>query len=113
MTSVLTTRWLSTGYVMSPIHAFLHSPLRPLCSCIGLHSTRLYPSIDNVLKTIQTHIVASGASFSPVTTACVGRLAAFEKVVSRTDDGINNFVDYGYGPLVPGVYQVTNAEPST
>jgi hypothetical protein len=71
------------------------------------HGTRLYPFIDNALKTIQTQIVASGSSFNLTQAVATGRLAALEEVTSRTGDGINNFVDYVYGPPVPGVYQVT------
>jgi hypothetical protein len=36
-----------------------------------------------------------------------GRHAAREVVTLRADDGINNFVDYTFGPPVPGVYQLT------
>jgi hypothetical protein len=56
------------------------------------HGNRLYPFIDIALKTIQTQIVASGGRFY---------------LTLRTGDGINNIVDYEYGPPVPGVYQVT------
>jgi hypothetical protein len=71
------------------------------------HGTRLYPSIDNALMTIQTQIVASGDSFNQTQAIATGRLAALEEVTSRTDDGISNFVGYEYGPPIPGIYQVT------
>lgn len=71
------------------------------------HGTRLYPAIDNALKTIQTQILAGGNSFSESEAIAIGRVAALEETSSRMGDGINNFVDYEYGPSVPGVYQVT------
>jgi hypothetical protein len=76
------------------------------------HGTRLYPFIDNALKTIQTQIVASGGSVNQTQAVTTGRLAALEEVTSRTDDGINNFVDYEYSPPVPGIYQVTTKDYS-
>jgi hypothetical protein len=71
------------------------------------HGTRLYPAIDGALKTIQTQILAPGVFFDRKRAIAVGRRAALDEVTSRTDDGISYFVDYTYGPPVPGVYQVT------
>jgi hypothetical protein len=71
------------------------------------HGTRLYPSINNALKTVQTQIMESGGFFNQTQAVAAGRLAALEEVTSRTDDGINNFVDYAYALPVLGVYQVT------
>jgi hypothetical protein len=50
--------------------------------------------------------VASGGSFNPKQAVATGRLAALEEVASRTDDGINKLVGYGYGPPVPSIYQI-------
>jgi hypothetical protein len=71
------------------------------------HGTRLYPYIDNALKTIQTQILATAGSFNRTEAISIGRHAALEVIGSRTDDGLNEFVDYEYGPPVPGVYQLT------
>jgi hypothetical protein len=73
------------------------------------HGTRLYPLIDGAMKTIQTQILATGASFNQKDAIAIGRRAALEEVRSRTDDGITDFVDYQPGPPVPGVYQITTA----
>jgi hypothetical protein len=71
------------------------------------HGTRLYPYIDQALKLIQTQILATAGSFNPTEAILAGRHAAREVVTLRADDGINNFVDYTFGPPVPGVYQLT------
>jgi hypothetical protein len=71
------------------------------------HGTRLYPYIDQALKTIQTRILATAGPFNQTAAILAGRQAAREVVTSRADDGINNFVDYTFGPPVPGVYQLT------
>ena len=71
------------------------------------HGTRLYPYIDQALKTIKTQILATAGPFNPTEAILAGCHAAHEVVTSRTDDGINNFVDYTFGPPVPGVYQLT------
>jgi len=71
------------------------------------HGTRLYPYIDNALKTIQTNILATSSSFNKTEAILIGRHAAAEVVASRTDDGLNEFVDYDFGRPVPGVYQLT------
>jgi hypothetical protein len=71
------------------------------------HGTRLYPYIDQALKTIKTQILATAGPFNLTEATLAGRHAAREVVTSRTDDGTNNFVDYTFGPPVPGVYQLT------
>jgi hypothetical protein len=60
------------------------------------------------LNTIQTYIVASGGSFNPKQAVATGRLAALEEVASRTDDGINKLVGYGYGPPIPSIYHIVS-----
>jgi hypothetical protein len=67
----------------------------------------LFPYIDQALKTIQTQILATAGPFNPTEAILVGRHAALEVTISRANDGINNFVDYTFGPPVPGVYQLT------
>ena len=71
------------------------------------HGTRSYPYIDQALKTIQTQILATAGPFNSTAAVLAGRQAAREVAVSRADDGINDFVDYTFGPPVPGVYQLT------
>jgi hypothetical protein len=71
------------------------------------HGTRLYPYIDQALKMIQTQTLATASPFNLTEAISAGRHAAREVVTSRADDGMNNFVDYTFGPLVPGVYQLT------
>jgi hypothetical protein len=71
------------------------------------HGSRLYPYIDQALKTVQTQILAAATPFNSTEAILTGRSAAREVVTSRADDGINNFVDYTFGPPVPGVYQLT------
>jgi hypothetical protein len=72
------------------------------------HGTRLYPYIDQALKTIQTQILATAGPLNLTEAALAGRQAAREVVISRAgDDGLNNFVDYTFGPPIPGVYQLT------
>lgn len=71
------------------------------------HGTRLYPYIDEALKTIQTQILAKAGHFNPTEAISAGRKAAREVIISYADSGINDFVDYTFGPPVPGVYQLT------
>lgn len=71
------------------------------------HGTRMYPYIDNALKTIQTQVLETATPFNRTEAISIGRHAALQVVISRTDDGISDFVDYEFGPPVPGVYQLT------
>ena len=79
-----------------------HNVLTWIC-----HGTRLYPYIDQALKTMQTRILATAGPFNSTEAILAGRQAAREVVISRSDDGSNDFVDYTFGPPVPGVYQLT------
>jgi hypothetical protein len=76
------------------------------------HGSHLYPLIDGAMKTIQTQILATGSAFDQKEAVTIGRRAALEVTSSRIDDGINDFVDYQYGPQDPGVYEVTTANYS-
>ena len=71
------------------------------------HGSRLYPYIDQAYKTIQTQILGTAGLYNLNEATLAGSLAAREVITSRTDDGINDFVDYTFGPPVPGVYQLT------
>ncbi len=71
------------------------------------HGTRLYPYIDQAYKTIQTQILGTAGLSNLNEATLAGSHAAQEVTTSRTDDGINNFVDYTFGLPVPGVYQLT------
>jgi hypothetical protein len=71
------------------------------------HGVRLSPYLDQALKMIQTQILATAGPFNPTEAILTGRYAAREVLTSRTDDGINDFIDYTFGPPVPGVYQLT------
>jgi hypothetical protein len=74
------------------------------------HGTRLYPYIDQALKAIQTNILATAGPFNQTEATLAGRRAAREIIISRAgDDGMNDFVDYTFGPPVPGVYQPTSS----
>ncbi|KAI9772199.1 MAG: hypothetical protein M1839_002517 [Geoglossum umbratile] len=69
--------------------------------------TRLYPYIDQALKTIQTQILATASPLNLTEATLAGRHAARDVSILRADDGLNDFVDYTFGPPVPGVYQLT------
>ena len=71
------------------------------------HGTRLYSYIDQALKTIQTEILTSAGPFNLSQAILTGRNATRGIITLRADDGINDFVDYSYGPPIPGVYQLT------
>lgn len=71
------------------------------------HGTRLYPILDDALKTIQTQILGSKNSSGYSEAMSIGRRAAQQETASRANDGFNDFVDYTYGSPAPGVYQVT------
>lgn len=69
------------------------------------HGYRLSPYIDQALKTVQSQIYTTGTSYAGAISA--GQAAAKAVITARADDGLNNFVDYTYGPANPGIYQLT------
>jgi hypothetical protein len=71
------------------------------------HGARWSPYVDNALKMIQTAILASGDAVNINEAGTAGQNAANEVFVSRSTDGLDNFVDYKFGPEIPGVYQLT------
>ncbi len=73
----------------------------------GFHGTRNYASTDKALKNILSSIGLDPTSDSGKAAVQIGQQAARKAIRARADDGINNFVDYVFGPAVPGVYQAT------
>jgi hypothetical protein len=71
------------------------------------HGTRLYAYLDQALKKIQAEILATAGPFNLTQAILTGRNASRGVAALRADDGINNFVDYSFGPPTPGVYQLT------
>ena len=71
------------------------------------HGTRLYPSIDAALKAVLGPIGVNATSLGGENATQIGREAAARVISIRSDDNINHFVDYIYGPKLPGVYQQT------
>jgi len=58
------------------------------------HGSRLYPYIDQALRTIQNQILTAASPFNSTEAILAGRHAAREVIAARADDGINDFVDY-------------------
>jgi hypothetical protein len=71
------------------------------------HGTQLYPSIDAALKTVLGPIGVNATSPEGINATQIGRDAAARVVAIRSNDRNNHFVDYVFGPPLPGVYQVT------
>jgi hypothetical protein len=71
------------------------------------HGTRLYASIDAALKAVLDPIGINATSSAGRHATQIGREAAARVVSKRSNDRINHFVDYVYGPKLPGVYQQT------
>jgi hypothetical protein len=71
------------------------------------HGTRLYASIDAALKAVIGPIGVNATSPGGNNATQIGREAAARVVSKRSNDNINHFVDYVYGPRLPGVYQQT------
>lgn len=69
------------------------------------HGTRLYPSIDAALIKVLDPIGINATSSTGKDATQLGREAAARVISKRSNDGINHFVDYVYGPKLPGVYQ--------
>jgi hypothetical protein len=71
------------------------------------HGTRQYAVVDQKIKSVLDAIGLDLSSSSGQEAAKIGREAAGKVLRARADDGINNFVDYIFGPALPGVYQAT------
>jgi len=71
------------------------------------HGTRNYNAVDAALKSIIPSIGLADNSTESKKAIERGQKAAAKVAVARADDGINDFVDFAYGPKNPGVYQQT------
>ncbi|KAK0392291.1 hypothetical protein NLU13_1787 [Sarocladium strictum] len=71
------------------------------------HGARLGNDIDAALRDVLSDIGIAQGSATYRKAARIGRDAAAEVAKKRADDGLNNFVDYVFGPEKPGVYQRT------
>jgi len=71
------------------------------------HGTRLYATVNAKLRAILPEIGVDATSAAGINAIEVGRKAAKKVVIARTDDGINDFVDYIPILAAPGVYQQT------
>lgn len=72
----------------------------------AFHGTRNYAATDAALKAVLAAI-----GLDPATTgkdaATIGKQSAQKVITARSDDGANDFVNYVFGPVNPGVYQST------
>jgi len=71
------------------------------------HGTLLYISIDKALITVLGPIGINSTTPEWDDATQIGRNATAQVVTIRLSDGMNNFVQYTYGPAIPGVYQQT------
>jgi hypothetical protein len=67
----------------------------------------LATDIDNALRNVLDDIDIPQGSKTYNKATTIGRNAASRVAKKRTDDRLNNFVDYKFGPQKPGVYQST------
>lgn len=71
------------------------------------HGTRNYNAIDASLRAILPAIGVAANSSDGKSAIETGRKAAKKVALARADDGLNDFVDFAYGPKELGVYQQT------
>ena len=71
------------------------------------HGTRSYATADSKLKAVLAPIGINQSSVDYQRATNIGRKAAVNVTIARSDDGINHFVDYVQQPATPGVYQQT------
>jgi hypothetical protein len=100
--AVVKTKDESLSYQQVVVSYTAHNALTWL-----FHGARWSPYVDNVLKAIQTAILASGDAVNINEAGTAGQNAANEVFASRSTDGLDNFVDYTFGPEISGVYQLT------
>jgi hypothetical protein len=67
----------------------------------------LYGTVDSKLKAVLAPIGIDQSSVDYQRATTIGRKAAVNITTARSDDGINNFVDYVQQPAAPGVYEPT------
>jgi len=70
------------------------------------HGTRNYGATDAALKAVLAPIGVNDTAAADQARR-VGRKAALDVVTARTGDRIDDYVEYVYGPVRPGVYQNT------
>lgn len=71
----------------------------------------MYATVNSKLKAILGPIGLEAGAPEAVEATQIGREAARTVMITRADDGINNFVDYAPKPPAPGVYQPTPGGP--
>ena len=70
------------------------------------HGTRNYAATDAALKAVLAPIGVNDSATAD-SARRIGRKAALDVVTARTGDGADDFADYAFGPVRPGVYQAT------
>jgi hypothetical protein len=73
----------------------------------AFHGTRNFLPTDQSLKAILPSIGIVTNSSEGQLAEKIGKYAARTVALARADDGFNDYVDYEFGPKVPGVYQQT------
>jgi hypothetical protein len=71
----------------------------------AFHATRNYNAVDAALRSILPSIGLAANTTEGKEAAAIGRKAAAKVAEARADDGLNDFVDFVYGPKNPTVYQ--------
>ncbi|KAK4613799.1 hypothetical protein CLAFUW4_09638 [Fulvia fulva] len=71
------------------------------------HGTRNFANIFTFMQNATRDIGISESDKSYGKAAKIGQKAALKVTNARQDDRLNNFVNYIYGPMEPGVYQRT------
>jgi hypothetical protein len=77
------------------------------CLQWAFHGTRNFLPTDQSLEGILASIEIVSNSSEGRLAKKIGKLAARTVALARADDGSNDYVDYEFGPKVPGVYQQT------
>jgi len=65
--------------------------------------------VDQALQTVQSQIEPTAGTCECTRAIITGHGAADEVIIARTRDGLNDFVNYSFGPPLPGIYQLTIA----
>ena len=73
----------------------------------AFHGTRNFLPTDQSLKAILDPIGIVANTSEGLQAENVGKYAARIVALARTDDGSNDYVNYEFGPKLPGVYQQT------
>jgi hypothetical protein len=70
------------------------------------HGTRNFASVDASFKAVE-QLIGLDIKTNGSAAAVIGKKAARKVITIRADDGLNDFVDYTFGPKNPEVYQAT------